>query len=132
MSDTARTISEIRTILAEFDPGRDDPLEALETIRGILATGQPERGPRIFFGVAGETLSVGHDEDGVMVRADFKGTKLSALGARDLAAYLAKCASQAEAWMAEASDLGEPEPEPEEYVPGPEVDGQGAATAHQW
>jgi hypothetical protein len=87
----------------------------------ISATGQPERGPRTFFGVAGETLSVGHDEDGVMVRADFKGTKLSALGARDLAAYLTECAIRAEAWMAEASDLGEPE----EYDPGPEVDDQG-------
>jgi hypothetical protein len=128
MNDPARMISEIRTILAEFDPGRDDPLEALETIRR-LATGQPERGPRTFFGVAGETLSVGHDEDGVMIRADFKGTKLSALGARDLAAYLAKCASQAEAWMAEAAELGEPEPEPEEYDSGPD---QGAATARQW
>jgi hypothetical protein len=117
MSDPARTISEV---LAEFNPDRDDPLEALETIRRILATRQPERGPRTFFGVAGETLSVGHDEDGVMVRADFKGTKLSALGARDLARYLTECAIRAEAWMAEASDLGEPEPEPEEYDPGPE------------
>jgi hypothetical protein len=132
MSDPARTISEICTILSEFDPGRDDPLEALETIRRILATRQPERGPRTFFGVAGETLSVGPDEDGVMIRADFRGTKLSALGARDLAVYLTECAIRAEAWIAEASDLGEPEPEPEEYVPGPEVDGQGAATAHQW
>jgi hypothetical protein len=130
MNDPARMISEIRMILAEFDVGRDDPLEVLETIGRILVTGQPERGPRTFFGVAGETLSVGHDEDGVMVRADFRGTKLSALGARDLAAYLTECAIRAEAWMAEASDLGEPEPE--EYDPGTEVDGQGAATARQW
>lgn len=62
----------------------------------------------IFHGLSGETLIVGQDEDGVALRADFHGTKLSALGARELAAHLVDCADRAEAWMADVAGMPPP------------------------
>jgi hypothetical protein len=58
-----------------------------------------------FHGVSGETLTAGHDEDGVTIRTEFRNNKLSALGARELAAHLVECADRAEAWMATAAGM---------------------------
>jgi hypothetical protein len=59
--------------------------------------------PGTFYGVSGEQLTASHDEDGVLIRADFSATKLSALGARQLAAHLVRLADAADAWMREAA-----------------------------
>jgi hypothetical protein len=70
-----------------------------------------EPASRTFHGVSGETLIAGHDEDGVMIRTEFRSNKLSAFGARELATQLIECAELAEAWMAEAAGMSPPEPQ---------------------
>lgn len=65
-----------------------------------------------FHGVNGELVAAHHDEDGVMLRADFHGSKLSASTARELAHHLNACADQADDWMRDAADLGPVSPSP--------------------
>jgi hypothetical protein len=65
-----------------------------------------------FHGVSGELIGAHHDEDGVMIRADFHGSKLSASTARELARHLNACADQADDWMRDAADPGPVTPSP--------------------
>jgi hypothetical protein len=99
-----------------------------------------------FHGVNGELVGAHHDEDGVMIRADFHGSKLSAATARELAGHLSACADLADDWMASmaADAVGGPaepadrcghglEPyrciltagHPGVHDPGPDPDGHG-------
>jgi hypothetical protein len=105
-----------------------------------------------FHGVNGELIGAHQDEDGVMIRADFHGSKLSASAARELARHLEACADMADDWMGAAvadsidpreygeqwpewprSTESEPEqePEPEDYDPGPEVDDEGGMSEYR-
>jgi hypothetical protein len=78
-------------------------------------------GARVITGVHGETLAIEHDEDGVTIRADvgYGETKLSAAGARALAAALTERADLAEAWMRQAASTDEwaDDPNPAERCP---------------
>jgi hypothetical protein len=93
----------------------------------IPALAEPERqdvsdpGAVTFHAVDGATLTAAPDEDGVMIRADFHGTKLPASGARELARHLTACADQADDWMQSAADPGPGETCPycgHQYPPG--------------
>lgn len=92
-----------------------------------------------FHGVSGELIGAHHDEDGVMIRADFHGSKLAASTARDLARHLIACADLADDWMRDAADPGpeladdeDQDQEPAEYDPGPEVDDQGGMSEYRY
>jgi hypothetical protein len=55
------------------------------------------------YGTNGEMLTARYEEDGVTLRAEFRGSKLSAAEVRRLASLLTKYAEQAETWMREAA-----------------------------
>lgn len=59
-----------------------------------------------FHGVNGEIVGAHHEEDGVMIRADFQGSKLSASTVRKFARHLNSCAALADDWMRDAANPG--------------------------